>query len=281
MFAVKSSNQTRIAVHQTRMKGEITSQDSPRTLIHASQTFRKSGGRGLWRHLHLLHSLFDLHQTSCARRLRLLQLVARTVIAFAVSAFKARIFGISVDVLAFVTSPSRGQRSRSRRGSWSRCSCQLLSPGIKYARYVRISGTLSTAFMLASLALRALALALEWCLALVAQLSRPLRDWLFYIACLTCPCCFFSLDPFFLTGIPRAFPAAGVVTTDTGLVDAILRLASVTGSVDPHADLLLYAGNIHLERLGPLSHFQCHVVLCKHRFHPILLDLGVFRRRGC
>lgn len=133
--------------------------------------------------------------------------------------------------------------------------------------------------MLASLA--QCALALERGLALMAQLSRPLCDGLFHIACLTRPRCFFALDHLFLTRIPWAFLAASVVTIGTNLVDAILRLAPVTGSVDPHADLLLYTGNVHLERLGPLSHFQRHVVLCKHGFDPVLLDLRIFRRRGC
>lgn len=133
--------------------------------------------------------------------------------------------------------------------------------------------------MLASLAFRALAL--ERGLALMAQLSRFLCDWLFHIACLARPRCFFALDHLFLARISWAFLAAGVVTIGTNFVDAVLRLASVTGPVDPHTDLLLYTWNVHLERLGPLSHFQRHVVLCKHGFDPFLLDLRVFRRRGC
>ena len=133
--------------------------------------------------------------------------------------------------------------------------------------------------MLASLALRALAL--EGGLALMAQLSRPLCDWLFHIACLTRRRCFFALDHLFLARISWAFLAAGVVTIGTDFVNAVLRLAPVTGSVNSHADLLLYPGNVHLERLGPLSHFQRHIVLCKHGFDPLLLDLRILRRRGC
>ena len=179
-------------------------------------------------------------------------------------------------VVALVACPLDPTRRR-RLGSTTRGLCcfwpatnELGCQQTMHENDLRLSNALRAPLVLTILALRGLAL--ERCLAFMADLARSLGSGLLHIS--SRPRLRFL--PFGLLSLCRitwAFPAARVIAVAADAIHAVLGLTAVACAMNPHADLLFHPRYIRLECCSPFTRVQGHVVLGKHSTDLFLLNL--------